>query len=86
MEKTIIEEKIRESTPPPQRWRNRYWFAREIKVPVLPSHPGGLYGPGIFVPHFTWPSRDIAETKAKEGLERHHARDYLVYVGAERLT
>ncbi len=68
---------------PAKRWRNRYWFSREILLPECPAHPGGPFGPGILVSRFIWPSADAAETIALQCIERHPLGDYVAYLGPE---
>jgi hypothetical protein len=69
---------------PKQRWRNRYWFSREIILPETPSHEGGPFGPGMLVAKIVWPSQDVAETVALRCVETHPLGRFVVYLGASR--
>jgi hypothetical protein len=83
MQNTRIEEKTTQRNSPPRRWRNRYWFARQILLPDTSAHPGGPHGPGILVSRRIWPSKDVAESKALESLKLSLYRKYVTYLGAE---
>lgn len=63
-----------------ERWRNVYWLERRVEMPRGPA------GPGRFVARYTWPSRDVAETKARECLKgpRNPDPGHIRYLGAER--
>jgi hypothetical protein len=68
---------------PADRWRNRYWFSREINLADTASHAGGPFGPGVLVARVVWPSQDVAETIARRCIEKHPLGDFVVYLGAE---
>lgn len=74
---------IKEGLIPAQRWRNRYWFSREINLPESVSHRGGPFGPGVLVARLLWPSQDVAETIALGCIETHPLGRFVVYLGAE---
>lgn len=72
--------------PPAKRWRNKW---RSIGVPqcmvtALPNSEAGA--PGTYWAQVTWPSQDIAETKARECLDINAAdgfgEDCIEYLGA----
>lgn len=67
-----------------QRWRNRYWFSREIILPETPSHAGGPFGPGMLAAKIVWPSQDAAETEALRCIETHPLGRFVVYLGASQ--
>lgn len=83
MNDTLPKSDVKSLEEPAKRWRNRYWFARTIVLRDCPQHPGGPFGPGVFVPRASWPSQDIAETLALMCIERHPIGEYVTYLGAE---
>lgn len=52
-------------TRPAKRWRNKWW-ARRPGITKL----GEFHGAGEYWSSREWPSREVAETKAKEEEER----------------
>jgi hypothetical protein len=82
MEETQTKKDVK-TEPPSNRWRNLYWFSREIVLPNCSSHSGGPFGPGVLVARMVWPSQDVAETIALRCIENHPLGDFVVYLGAE---
>jgi hypothetical protein len=82
MKETQTKKRVK-TEPPSNRWRNRYWFSREIVLPDCQSHPGGPFGPGVLTSRLIWPSYELAEQKALESVKRNSMGAYVVYLGAE---
>jgi hypothetical protein len=75
----LTENKRTARARPAPRWRNVYWLRQAV---LLQSGPAG---PGRLASRYTWPSRDVAETKARETLSKLSAanRPHVLYIGAE---
>lgn len=56
---------------PAHGWRNRMWFER-----VVQFKDGGVRGPGVWLAQLTYPSAEIAETRAMEWLRVHAAHGH----------
>lgn len=56
---------------PARAWRNRMWSER-----VVQFRDGSVRGPGVWLAHLTYPSAEIAETRATEWLQVHAAHGY----------
>lgn len=58
-------------------WRNVFWLTQPFEF------EGEIRGPGEFVSHFAWPSKDIAETVALQNRDRWRALGAL-YLGCRK--
>lgn len=58
-------------------WRNVFWLTQSIEW------DGEVLGPGKFVSHFVWPSKDVAESVAFENRDRWSALGAL-YLGCRK--
>lgn len=74
------------ASEPAKAWRNRYWISRRVRF-----SNGHIYGPGEYLGLYVWPSKDSAETRALEDMERLRrglaGRGIIhKYLGAEPVT
>jgi hypothetical protein len=77
--------RLQRPKPPGKKWRNVYWLARRIELKDSPSHAGGFYGPGRFVPRRVWPSREIAEQYGLRSAAKNPDSAYITYLGPEEV-
>lgn len=85
MVETLTKPRQRLNHEHPAAWRNVYWLAVPIHLRESPSHPAGVYGPGLFKSSRQHPTREHAECRAHSSLRALSAAEapYVLYLGAE---